>query len=340
MPASAPFPVDGRIVEDGNLITAGGVTSGIDFGLALVARLLGQVEAETVQLSLEYAPAPPFQSGTPAEASPEVLARAKERLAASRERARGDICRWREEDGDVHASHERRPAMRLRRVPSVSDRSNPLFPGWVKSVTLPAMDLLRRKQTKPARGFLDDQFLIAMPGMKDDRFARAVIYMCAHSEEGAMGLMINQTQQMRFPDLLVQLGILNEQQAIRLPSKTRDFVVRNGGPVDRSRGFVLHSDDFTVESSMPVSEEICLTATVDILRAISAGRGPRQALMALGYSSWGAGQLESEIAANGWLTCPADVNLLFDADIDRKYDRILATIGVDLAHLSHMAGHA
>ena len=155
-----------------------------------------------------------------------------------------------------------------------------------------------------------------------------------------MGLMINQAQQMRFPDLLVQLGILNEQQAIRLPSKTRDFVVRNGGPVDRSRGFVLHSDDFTVESSMPVSDEICLTATVDILRAISAGRGPRQALMALGYSGWGAGQLESEIAANGWLTCPADAGLLFDADIDRKYDRILATIGVDLAHLSHTAGHA
>jgi putative transcriptional regulator len=205
---------------------------------------------------------------------------------------------------------------------------------------LSRMDLLRRKQMKPARGFLDDQFLIAMPGMKDDRFSRAVIYVCAHSEEGAMGLMINQAQQMRFPDLLVQLGILNEQQAIRLPSKTRDFVVRNGGPVDRSRGFVLHSDDFTVESSMPVSDDICLTATVDILRAISAGRGPRKALMALGYSGWGAGQLESEIAANGWLTCPADANLLFDADIDRKYDRILATIGVDLAHLSHTAGHA
>ena len=202
------------------------------------------------------------------------------------------------------------------------------------------MDLLRRKRTKPMRGFLDDQFLIAMPGMKDDRFARAVIYMCAHSEEGAMGLMINQTQQMRFPDLLVQLGILNEQQAIRLPSKTRDFVVRNGGPVDRSRGFVLHSDDFTVESSMPVSDEICLTATVDILRAISAGRGPRQALMALGYSGWGAGQLESEIAENGWLTCPASAELLFDTDIERKYDRILASIGIDLAHPSPAAGHA
>jgi putative transcriptional regulator len=202
------------------------------------------------------------------------------------------------------------------------------------------MDLLRRKRQKPVRGFLDDQFLIAMPGMKDDRFVRSVIYMCAHNEEGAMGLIINQAQQMRFPDLLVQLGILKEQEAIRLPPKTRDFVVRNGGPVDRSRGFVLHSDDFTVESSMPVSEEICLTATVDILRAISAGRGPRQAIMALGYSSWGAGQLESEIAANGWLTCPAEVGLVFDADIERKYDRILASIGIDLAHLSHTAGHA
>ena len=196
-----------------------------------------------------------------------------------------------------------------------------------------------RKNPQP-RGFLDDQFLIAMPGMKDDRFARAVIYVCAHSDEGAMGLIINQAQQMLFPDLLVQLGIMNEQEAIRLPRKTRNFVVRNGGPVDRSRGFVLHSGDYTVESSLPVSEDICLTATVDILRAISAGRGPRQALMALGYSGWGAGQLENEIAENGWLTCPATPDLLFDADIDRKYDRILASIGVDLAHLSTVAGHA
>lgn len=201
------------------------------------------------------------------------------------------------------------------------------------------MDLLRQKKAGP-RGFLDDQFLIAMPGMKDDRFARSVIYICAHSEEGAMGLIINQTQPLRFPDLLVQLGIMNEQEAIRLPPPTRDFVVRNGGPVDRSRGFVLHSDDYMVESSLPVSEEICLTATIDILRAISSGRGPRKAIMALGYSGWGAGQLEHEIAENGWLTCPASMDLLFDSDIDRKYDRILASIGIDLARLSHFAGHA
>ncbi len=202
------------------------------------------------------------------------------------------------------------------------------------------MDLLRDKRGAGKDGFLDDQFLIAMPGMKDDRFARSVIYVCAHTDEGAMGLIINQTQQMLFPDLLVQLGIMNEQEAIRLPRQTRDFVVRNGGPVDRSRGFVLHTGDYRVESSLPVSGDVCLTATIDILRAISAGRGPRQALMTLGYSGWGAGQLETEIAQNGWLTCPATADLLFDADIEHKYDRILTSIGIDLAHLSLAAGHA
>jgi putative transcriptional regulator len=203
------------------------------------------------------------------------------------------------------------------------------------------MDLLRSKKKAAANsGYLDDQFLIAMPGMKDDRFARTVIYICAHSEEGAMGLIINQAQDMRFPDLLVQLGLIDERAAIKLPSPARDFIIRHGGPVDRSRGFVLHSDDYMVESSMPVSDEICLTATIDILRAISAGRGPSRALMALGYAGWGSGQLENEIAENGWLTCPATPDMLFDSDIERKYDRILASIGIDLTHLSHFAGHA
>ncbi len=202
------------------------------------------------------------------------------------------------------------------------------------------MDMLRNKNAARGGGFLDDQFLIAMPGMKDDRFARAVIYVCAHSDEGAMGLIVNQTQQMLFPDLLVQLGVLDEQEAIRLPPPARDFVVRNGGPVDRSRGFVLHSGDYKVESSLAVSDQICLTATVDILRAISAGRGPRQALMVLGYAGWGAGQLESEIAENGWLTCPATPELLFDADVERKYDKALASMGIDLVRLSGTAGHA
>jgi putative transcriptional regulator len=202
------------------------------------------------------------------------------------------------------------------------------------------MDILRQKRKLPRPGFLDDQFLIAMPGMKDDRFSRSVIYICAHSEEGAMGIIINQQQQMRFPDLLVQLGIMDENSAIRLPPQTRDFMIRNGGPVDRSRGFVLHTDDYRVDSSLPVSEDICLTATVDILRAISKGRGPRRALMSLGYSGWGAGQLEREIVDNGWLTCPASSELLFDTDIERKYDRVLASIGIDASRLSHFAGHA
>lgn len=194
---------------------------------------------------------------------------------------------------------------------------------------------------KPGTGdFLDNHFLIAMPGMRDDRFARSVIYVCAHSEDGAMGLIINQIQPLGFPDILIQLGLLDESEAIRLPPRARDFPVRNGGPVDRSRGFVLHTPDYRVESSVPVSEEICLTATVDILRAISTGTGPREALMALGYSGWGAGQLESEIADNGWLTCPATPALLFDADIERKYDRILASLGIDPTHLSQFAGHA
>ncbi len=128
--------------------------------------------------------------------------------------------------------------------------------------------------------------------------------------------------------------------ATALPPPARDFVVRNGGPVDRSRGFVLHSGDYRVESSLVVSNDICLTATVDILRAISSGNGPRRALMALGYAGWAAGQLESEIAENGWLTCPATPELLFDADIDHQYDKALASIGIDLAHLSGTAGHA
>lgn len=188
--------------------------------------------------------------------------------------------------------------------------------------------------------FLDGHFLLAMPGMADDRFARSVIYVCAHSEEGAMGLIINQPQQLSFPDLLVQLGMLEEEEAIRLPAATREIVIRHGGPMDRSRGFVLHSGDYMVESSMAVTEEVCLTATVDILRALSNGTGPSRALMALGYSGWGAGQLESEIVQNGWLTCPASADILFGADIDHAYDHVLASLGIDPVFLSSDAGHA
>ena len=200
----------------------------------------------------------------------------------------------------------------------------------------------RRNERQPADSglMLQNHFLVAMPGMRDERFSRTVIYLCAHGEDGAMGIIINRTQQLGFPDVLVELGILERSQTIRLPARARNIAVRNGGPVDRSRGFVLHSGDYMVESSMPVAEDICLTATMDILRAISAGRGPRNALMALGYSGWGAGQLEIEIAENGWLACPATPELLFDGNIESIYDRILALNGIDLVHLSHSAGHA
>ncbi len=190
------------------------------------------------------------------------------------------------------------------------------------------------------RSSLDGQFLIAMPGMLDERFARCVIYLCAHSEEGAMGIIINRIQQIRFPELLVQLGIIEAKEEICLPERARTLVVRHGGPVDQGRGFVVHSDDYVTESSMPVDDQIVLTATVDVLRAMSDDSGPESAFMALGYSGWGPGQLEEEIADNGWLTCAADTELLFDADIDKKYDRVLSTLGIDPVHLSASAGRA
>ncbi len=202
------------------------------------------------------------------------------------------------------------------------------------------MDIGENQQIGSQRSSLDGQFLIAMPGMMDERFTRSVIYLCAHSEEGAMGLIINRVQQIAFPELLIQLGVIDEKEQIRLPEKARKLLVRDGGPVDQGRGFVVHSDDYVSDSSMPVDDSIVLTATIDILRAMSDGSGPAKAFMALGYSGWGPGQLEQEIAENGWLTCRADSDLLFDADIDRKYDRVLSTLGVDPVHLSTTAGRA
>lgn len=196
-----------------------------------------------------------------------------------------------------------------------------------------------RKPTQE-QGFLNGQFLLAMPGMSDERFARAVVYICAHSDEGAMGFIINQLQPVGFPDLLRQIGVIDEDDLIVLPERTRHMVVRNGGPVDRTRGFVLHSDDYMVDSTMPVSEEVCLTATVDILRAIYGGRGPSQALMTLGYSGWAPGQIEAELAGNGWLVCSAPLDMLFDSDINGKYERLMAHMGIDISRLVSDAGHA
>ena len=164
------------------------------------------------------------------------------------------------------------------------------------------MDISLLRKKGPGKGFLNDHFLVAMPGMGDTRFSRSVVYICAHSDEGAMGFIINHRQPMVFSDLLVQVGIVSETDAIKLPDSARDFMIRDGGPVDKGRGFVIHSDDYMVNSTMPISEDICLTATVDILRAISGGNGPQKALMTLAYSGWAPGQLEAEVAEKGWLT--------------------------------------
>mgnify|MGYP001619423844 CR=1 FL=1 len=193
---------------------------------------------------------------------------------------------------------------------------------------------------KRERGFLDGQFLIAMPGMFDSNFARSVVYICAHSDAGAMGFVINRAQSITFPDVLLHLQLIGQNDAIMLPDEARDFPIRTGGPVESGRGFVLHSDDYSSNSSIPISDEISLTATLDIVRAISHGRGPRRATMMLGYAGWGAGQLEREISNNGWLNCAASEDLIFDTNLDDKYERALALMGVTPAMLSRDAGHA
>lgn len=202
------------------------------------------------------------------------------------------------------------------------------------------MKAIPTAQKKRERGFLDGQFLIAMPGMFDANFARTVIFICAHSGDGAMGFVLNRPQQLTFPDVLLHLDILDEDEAIRLPQMTRDFQIQAGGPVETGRGFVLHSDDYLSDSSIPVSDDICLTATLDIVRAISRGEGPVRATMMLGYAGWGPGQLETEITQNGWLTSPAREELIFDKALEDKYDRALALMGVSAAMLSIDAGHA
>ena len=190
-------------------------------------------------------------------------------------------------------------------------------------------------------GFLDGHLLLAMPGMSDPRFARAVILLCAHSPDGAMGIRINQlAPALTFAEVLASLEILPDSaaNARNLPT---DVKVHRGGPVETGRGFVVHSADFTTDkSTLLIDDEICLTATLDVLQAIAAGRGPNKALLALGYAGWGPGQLEDEVRGNGWLHCPAPAALIFDAELDDKYDVALAEIGIDPAMLSASAGRA
>ena len=208
-----------------------------------------------------------------------------------------------------------------------------------------------RKRTRKTRikddsvssgSYLDGQLLIAMPVMEDERFARSVIYVCAHSPEGAMGIIVNRPAgSIDFPELLVQLDIIDKADQIKLSENAESMKVLKGGPVETGRGFVLHSSDFFIkDATLPIDEGICLTATVDILRAIAKGDGPKHAILALGYAGWRPGQLEAEIQSNGWLHCAADDDLIFGGDIDAKYLQALRKIGVDPGMLSNEAGHA
>jgi putative transcriptional regulator len=201
---------------------------------------------------------------------------------------------------------------------------------------------MRRPLQELTPASLEGQILIAMPGLREGPFARSVVYLCAHREDGAMGIIVNQrAESISFPDLLVQLDVVGKDEAIRLPASASAVRVMRGGPVEQGRGFVLHSNDFLAgESTVTVGDGICLTATLDILRAIAKGEGPEKAMLALGYAGWSSGQLESEILANGWLNCPADTDLVFDTDFAAKYDRALARLGVNEAMLSMDAGHA
>lgn len=190
--------------------------------------------------------------------------------------------------------------------------------------------------------YLDGQLLIAMPTMTDKRFARAVIYLCTHSADGAMGLILNQrAKDISFPQLLQQLGIVSKGATEAVPPEILLKEVHVGGPVDTKRGFVLHSADYhAATNTLAIDDGICLTATIDILKAMARGTGPDKAILALGYAGWAPGQLEAEIQHNGWLHCPADPDIIFNQNIDHKYDQALARIGIDISHLVSDAGHA
>ncbi len=182
--------------------------------------------------------------------------------------------------------------------------------------------------------YLTGQLLIAMPGMSDPRFVHSVIYLCAHTQDGAMGLVLNRPlASPSFEDLLKQLEVAPLPPA-------RQIVLCEGGPMDAARGFVLHTTDWSGDGSLQVDRSVALTASLDVLQAIAAGEGPREGLLALGYASWGAGQLEEEMQANAWLTAPADLDLIFDGDHGSKWMRAFASLRVNPALLSGVAGHA
>lgn len=181
---------------------------------------------------------------------------------------------------------------------------------------------------------LTGQLLIAMPNMPDPRFSHSVIYLCTHNETGAMGLIVNRLY------AAIDARALFEQLNIPLTEKTAPLRVHYGGPVESGRGFILHTDDFMQDTTMRIEGDVAMTATLDILHAIANGKGPQQAMLVLGYAGWGAGQLDMEIQAGGWLTAPADTALLFDGEIETKWERSIQKLGFSPGLLSTELGHA
>ena len=177
----------------------------------------------------------------------------------------------------------------------------------------------------PDESYLDGQLLIAMPVMGDPRFERSVIYLCAHSSEGAMGIIVNRPAgSIDFPELLVQLDIIKKADQIKLPENAESMKVLKGGPVETGRGFVLHSSDFFIQdATLRIDDGICLTATVDILKAIAKGAGPKHAILALGYAGWAPGQLAAEMERGGWYVLNADADTVFRKNMDTLWDELL-----------------
>jgi putative transcriptional regulator len=194
---------------------------------------------------------------------------------------------------------------------------------------------LRRKGAGHAgAGYLTGQFLIAMPQMSDTRFQRSVVYVCAHTAEGAMGLIVNKVlDSLTIPELMTHLGVSTDDTV--KPER-----VHFGGPVETSRGFVLHSCDYVEAGTLVIGHDLALTATVEILRALARGEGPQQRLVALGYADWGPGQLDSELQANAWLHGPAAEAIVFDGANDSKWERAMRQLGIDVSMLSSESGHA
>lgn len=193
----------------------------------------------------------------------------------------------------------------------------------------------KKPQAIGGDNFLEGKILIALPGMNDPRFERSVIYMCAHSNTGAMGLIVNKPiEGLNFQELVRRLEL-------PVSERTPNSAILFGGPVETNRGFVLHSGEYEgAESTLPITPDVSLTATLDILRAIAEGHGPQEAIFALGYAGWGPGQIEAEIQANGWIHCDADSSLVFGPHMDSKWSIALGKLGIDLSALSAHAGRA